>query len=111
MHRRLRRCGRLGNRGHGATGARSVRQPQNHPDLFTFRSRGSLVRMEPKLLRLIDLEPNDTIRVYCPCGHIVEYRHGTLQRLHRVPSDTLVTDLQYQMQALQLPGRLQDHPL
>jgi hypothetical protein len=32
-----------------------------------------------------------------PGGHSVEYRKGFLQRRHRVPSDFLVYDLQFQL--------------
>jgi hypothetical protein len=35
--------------------------------------------------------------VSCPCGRSVEYFPGFLQRRHRVPSDTLVFDLQFRL--------------
>ena len=50
---------------------------------------------DPRTLRLIDLSPHDTVVVRCECGRIVEYLPGVLPRLHRVPSTTLVHDLQY----------------
>jgi hypothetical protein len=51
--------------------------------------------MDLRELRLIDLAPHDTIVITCECGRIAEYMHGALQRLHRIPSTTLVHDLQY----------------
>ncbi len=33
----------------------------------------------------------------CPCGRVVEYRSGVLQRLRRVSSATLVYDLQFRL--------------
>jgi hypothetical protein len=50
---------------------------------------------DPRTLRLIDLAPHDTIVIRCECGRIVEYLSGVLPRLHKVPSTTLVYDLQY----------------
>ncbi len=48
-------------------------------------------------LRLGDLAPHEVIVVSCPCGRSVEYRKGFLQRRQRVPSDTLVFDLQFRL--------------
>ena len=48
-------------------------------------------------LRLGDLAPHEVIVVRCPCGRNTEYRRGYLQRRHRVPSDTLVFDLQFRL--------------
>ena len=48
-------------------------------------------------LRLGDLAPHEVIVVSCPCGRSVEYHKGFLQRRHRVPSDTLVYDLQFRL--------------
>lgn len=50
-----------------------------------------------QLLRLVDLQPRDIIVVRCECGRIVEYREGMLQKLYRVPSDTLVCDLRFRL--------------
>jgi hypothetical protein len=50
-----------------------------------------------RTLRLLDLAPHEAIIVRCECGRITEYGHGLLQRLHRVPSDTLIYDLQFRL--------------
>src|SRR6185312_2560461 len=52
---------------------------------------------DPRTLRLYDLGPEDAIVVTCLCGWITEYGEGMLQRQHRVPSDTLLFDLQYRL--------------
>jgi hypothetical protein len=41
--------------------------------------------------------PHEVIVVRCSCGRSVEYHKGYLQRRHRVPSDTLVFDLQFRL--------------
>ena len=48
-------------------------------------------------LRLGDLAAHEVIVVHCPCGRSVEYHPGFLQRRHRMPSDTLVFDLQFRL--------------
>jgi hypothetical protein len=48
-------------------------------------------------LQLGDLASHEVIVVHCPCGRSVEYHKGFLQRRHRVPSDTLVFDLQFRL--------------
>ncbi len=48
-----------------------------------------------RLLRLLDLKEFEHIIVGCRCGRIVEFMPGYLQRRHRLPSTTLVYDLQY----------------
>ncbi len=48
-------------------------------------------------LRLGDLASHEVIVVRCPCGRSVEYHKRFLQRRHRVPSDTLVYDLQFRL--------------
>jgi hypothetical protein len=50
---------------------------------------------DPRALRLYDLKPYEHIIVTCQCGQIVQYMPGLLQRRHRVPSDTLIYDLQF----------------
>jgi len=50
---------------------------------------------DPRIIRLFDLIANDRIVLRCPCGHIIEFGPGHLQRKHKVPSTTLVFDLQY----------------
>ena len=49
---------------------------------------------DPRTLRLFDLGPHEAILVRCECGRMSEYGPGLLQRLHRIPSDTLIYDLQ-----------------
>ena len=52
-----------------------------------------------------DLAPHEVIVVRCPCGRSVEYHKGFLQRRHRVPSDTLVFDLQFRLRCSHCNGR------
>jgi hypothetical protein len=55
-----------------------------------------------RLTRLLDLGKNDTISVWCPgCGVTTEYGYGGLQRHHRIPSTTLVFDLQFWLRCRQ----------
>ncbi len=56
-------------------------------------------------VRLGDLAPHEAIVVRCPCGRNTEYRCGYLQRRHRVPSDTLVFDLQFRLRCLHCNAR------
>ena len=62
-------------------------------------------------LRLGDLAAHEVIVVRCPCGRNTEYRCGYLQRRHRVPSDTLVFDLQFRLrcQGCNRRGGFSDH--
>jgi len=48
-------------------------------------------------LRLGDLAAHEVIVVRCPCERSVEFPPGFLQRRHRMPSDTLVFDLQFRL--------------
>jgi hypothetical protein len=57
--------------------------------------RALATEQDPSTLRLIDLEPHDTIVVRCECGRIVEFLPGRLPRQHQISSATLVYDLQY----------------
>jgi hypothetical protein len=50
-----------------------------------------------RALRLLDLSRYDTVVVQCECGRSVEYLPGVLQRVHRIPSTTLIWDLQYRL--------------
>jgi hypothetical protein len=52
---------------------------------------------DPRTLRLHDIQPQDVLTAQCPCGHIGRFAEGDLQRRFRVPSDTLIGDLQYRM--------------
>ena len=53
--------------------------------------------VDPRLLRLLDAADHEFIKVSCPCGRIVEYAPGVLQRRHRIGSDMLVYDLQFRL--------------
>jgi hypothetical protein len=62
---------------------------------------------DPRLWRLFDLARDETIVIRCPCEHgNVSFGPGELQRRRRVPSDTLIYDLQYRMRR-QRCGRTQ----
>lgn len=50
---------------------------------------------DPRSLRLFDLATDEGVVVTCQCGRSVEYFAGFLQRAHRLPSDTLIYDLQF----------------
>ncbi len=52
---------------------------------------------DPQILRLIDLKPYEHIIVRCQCGRSVQYMPGVLQRQHRLPSTTLIYDLQFRL--------------
>jgi hypothetical protein len=62
---------------------------------------------DPRLWRLFDLARDETIVIRCPCEHgNVSFGPGELQRRRRVPSDTLIYDLQCRMRR-QRCGRTQ----
>jgi hypothetical protein len=52
---------------------------------------------DPRLIRLLDLADHEHILITCRCGRITEYMPGFLQRSHRLPSTTLVYDLQFRL--------------
>lgn len=52
---------------------------------------------DDRTIRLFDLAAHEIIVVRCECGRITEYGQGYLQRRHRIPSDTLVYDLQFRL--------------
>jgi hypothetical protein len=58
--------------------------------------------------RLLDVAAPEFIKVSCPCGRIIEYAPGVLQRLRRIGSDGLVYDFAISpaLSALQPPFRL-----
>lgn len=57
-------------------------------------------------LRLFDLAPYEAVLVqHRPCGRVVVFHEGVLQRLHRVPSDLLVIDLQYRLRCTHCNSR------
>jgi hypothetical protein len=61
---------------------------------------------DPRLLRLFDVADYEFIRVSCPCGRIVKYASGLLQRRRRIGSDLLIYDLQYRLRAGAAAGAL-----
>lgn len=52
---------------------------------------------DARMLRLLDLKPNEGVQVTCPCGSLVVFPHGYLQRRHRMRSGTLIFDLQFRL--------------
>lgn len=52
---------------------------------------------DPRAWRLFDLAAHETIRVLCTCGRCTSYGPGVFQRTRRVPSDTLIYDLQFRL--------------
>jgi hypothetical protein len=50
---------------------------------------------DPRTLCLFDLAADERVVVKCRCGSIVEYPEDLLQRRYRIPSSTLIFDLQY----------------
>ena len=57
---------------------------------------------DPRLWRLFDLNDDETIVVRCLCQNgTVSYGPGDLQRRRRLPSDTLIFDLQYRLRCIQ----------
>jgi hypothetical protein len=52
---------------------------------------------DERTIRLFDLAAHEIIVIRCECGRITEYRRGFLQRHYRIPSDTLVYDLQFRL--------------
>src|SRR3546814_18514339 len=56
------------------------------------------VRMrEDRFVRLLGLQPHEVIAVRCRCGRSLEYGYGLLQRLNSLPSDTMISDLQFKL--------------
>ena len=56
-------------------------------------------------MRLWDLGANQAVFIRCRCGRIAQYGPGVLQRLYRVPSDTLVSDLRFRLRCRNCNGR------
>lgn len=52
---------------------------------------------DPRTIRLYDLRPDQDVFVRCPCGRVVQYQYGVLQKKHRLPSDMLVYDLRWRL--------------
>ena len=59
------------------------------PDVLPERDR--------RTLRLFDLATHESVQITCECGWITTFMRGLLQRRYRIPSDTLIYDLQYRM--------------
>jgi predicted nucleic-acid-binding Zn-ribbon protein len=55
--------------------------------------------------RIWDLEHNEKIVIACSCGRSVHYSAGHIQRLHRIPSDTLIYDLRYRFRCSRCNSR------
>ena len=60
---------------------------------------------DPLTFRLGDLKPHNSLQVQCACGCITAFPFGSLQRKHRVRSDTLVYDLQFRLRCRQCRSR------
>lgn len=50
-----------------------------------------------RTLRLFDLRPEEYILIRCVCGRVTQSGPGIIQRLTRLPSDTLIYDLQFRI--------------
>jgi hypothetical protein len=51
----------------------------------------------PRSFKLYDMGPRDVLTVQCACGHVSRWAAGELQKKRRVPSSTLIFDLQYRL--------------
>jgi hypothetical protein len=60
---------------------------------------------DPRAMRLWDLGPNQAVFFRCECGRIAQFLPGALQRLHRIPSDTLVCDLKFRFKCRKCNGK------
>ena len=69
-------------------------QPVIYRFLIIINQTPSRIRLRQKRIRATP-RPGMKQSWRCPCGRNVEYRLG--QRQHRVPSDTLVFDLQFRL--------------
>ena len=58
-----------------------------------------------KSFRLYDLEVDQRIIVKCICGRSAHFMPGVLQRLHKLPSDTLVYDLRFRLRCRKCNSR------
>jgi hypothetical protein len=52
---------------------------------------------DPRTLRLYDMGPRDVSTAQCSCGRVARFAAGELQRKRRLPSDTLIYDLQFRL--------------
>jgi hypothetical protein len=53
--------------------------------------------MDAKDMKLADIKRGETLIVRCDCGHCSEFPYGHLQRHHKLPSSTLIFDLQFRL--------------
>jgi hypothetical protein len=61
---------------------------------------------DPRLRRLFDLQPHEGVEAICgACGRIVVFPSGLLQRRYRLPSYTLIIDLQYRLRCVHYNAR------
>jgi hypothetical protein len=60
---------------------------------------------DPLGRRLWDVRDGQKIVVTCTCGQIAHFLPGVLQRLHKMPSDTLVYDLRYRLRCQKCRSR------
>jgi hypothetical protein len=60
---------------------------------------------DPRNMRPWDIGQNHAVFFRCSCGRIAQYGPGALQRLHRLPSDTLVYDLRYRFRCRKCNAR------
>ncbi len=60
-------------------------------------------------VRLWDLKDGQRVAVTCICGRITHFLPGVLQRLHKMPSDTLVYDLRYGLRCQKCRSRARNH--
>jgi hypothetical protein len=60
---------------------------------------------DPRTMRLWDLGEDQAVFIRCRCGRVGQYGPGALQRLHRLPSDTLVYDLRFRFRCRKCNSR------
>jgi hypothetical protein len=56
-----------------------------------------LPKGDPHTIRLYDMGPRSVLTVQCSCGRVGRFASGELERRHKLPSDTLIYDLQYRL--------------
>jgi hypothetical protein len=59
---------------------------------------------DPRQLRLFDLAEHEEIEILCECGQRVLFGPGVMRRTRRVPSDTLIYDLQFRLRCKHCNG-------
>jgi hypothetical protein len=63
---------------------------------------------DARAMPLWDIGQNQAVFIRWKCGRVGQYGPGALQRLHRLPSDTLIYDFEVppQVPEVQLAGQL-----